>query len=432
MNWWLTYILVVVVFSLLGVGMVRRVNLYQFPFLTGVITFAFLLPQVPALADDRFLPENAFAKAIGFTILCLLMTWLGYISRVKPVSIFRHDFSEKRLLIVAFVLSLLGAYFYYQLSRLPADSLVGVEMTGVSVMYVFFSRLLCYGLAIAVLCFARRMSFAALIIIALDLVFYLDRILVTGKRAEAVELCFIFVLAFWFYRGWMLPRVLTLAVLLLGTVGMFSMGDYRNITRANGAPVWDDVERIDVVGNITQVLRDGGPEMRNAVLLINNTDTTLDFDYGKFHWNRLIFSYVPAQLLGSRFKSALMLQMPVPPRDYNPLTGTTETGMADAFQSFWYFGALKFFLLSYLMHRIWVSANAGEASAQVVYMLSIVPAMHAVSHTTDWVLMVWVHMLIFLVPSLAFARTTPQTKARRDNGKSNIPFVSKETAYYEP
>lgn len=430
MNWLLTCVLVLVVFCLLGVGMVRRVNLYQFPFLTGVITFAFLLPQVPALADDPFLPENAFAKTVAFTILCLLMCWLGYTSRAKPFSFFRHDFSEKRLLVVAFLLSILGAYFYYKLSRLSTEITVGVQMTGVPVVYVFFSRLLCYGLAVAVLCFARRMSFVALAIIAFDLVFYLDRIVVTGKRAETVELCFIFLLAFWFHRGWRLSRVLTLAGLLLGTVGMASMGDYRNITRANAAPIWSDVANIDVVGNVNQVLRDGGPEMRNAVLRINDADSTLDFDYGKFHWNRLIFNYVPAQLLGSGFKSALMLPMPIPARDYDPLTGTTETGMADAFQSFWYFGALKFLLLSYLMHRIWVSANAGEASAQVVYMLSIVPAMHAISHQTDWVVMAWVHMLIFLVPFLAFARVAPRTRARRDEGKSNIPSASRGTVYH--
>nr|WP_245312448.1 hypothetical protein [Rhizobium sp. R693] len=327
-------------------------------------------------------------------------------------------------------MSLLGAYFYYELSRIPADLVVGVQMSGASVMYVFFSRLLCYGLAIAALCFARRMSAAAMCIIAFDLVFYLDRILVTGKRAEAVELCMIFLLAFWFYRGWMISRILAIAALLLGTVGMASMGDYRNITRVNAAPVWSDIANIDVVGNITELLSEGGPEMRNAVIRINSTDTTLDLDFGKVHWNHLIFAYVPAQLLGNNFKNALMLPMPIPGRDYNPATGSTETGMADAFQSFWYFGALKFFLLAYLMHRLWVSANAGEASAQVVYMLSIVPAMHAVSHQTDWVLTVWVHMLMFLLPALAYARVEPRATARSDYGKSNVPFVSKEAADY--
>jgi hypothetical protein len=200
--------------------------------------------------------------------------------------------------------------------------------------------LLSYGLAISALCLARRFSWWAFAIIAFDLVFYLDRIVVTGKRAEAVELLAIFALAWWFYRGWILPRTLVLSGVLLGTLLMNSMGDYRAITQANSAPVWEDIRKIDVIGNVSMLLRDGGDEMRNAVLRINNTETTMEFDYGKFHWNRLVFNFVPAQLVGPTVKQQFMLQMPLMARDYDPIIGTTETGMADAFQSFWYFGAL--------------------------------------------------------------------------------------------
>lgn len=116
-----------------------------------------------------------------------------------------------------------------------------------------------------------------------------------------------------------------------------------------------------------------------------------------------MFNYVPSQLVGETVKRSLMLKTPAMARDYNALTGTTETGMADAFQSFWYFGALKFFLVGYLLARLWASAKEGQAAGQLVYMLSVVPAMHVVSHQTDWVVMAWVHMVLFLVPSLALA-----------------------------
>lgn len=112
-------------------------------------------------------------------------------------------------------------------------------------------------------------------------------------------------------------------------------------------------------------------------------------------------------------------------RDYNALTGTTETGMADAFQSFWYFGALKFFLIAYLLARLWASAKEGQAAGQIVYMLSIVPAMHVVSHQTDWVIMAWVHMVLFLVPSLALAAVP----ARRGRSGHADPFVSRRLVH---
>ncbi len=75
-------------------------------------------------------------------------------------------------------------------------------------MYIFFSRLLSFGLAIAVLCLARRFSWLALAVLAFDLVFYLDRIVITGKRARSRGTHHD-VRAGWcgFYKGWAIPRI---------------------------------------------------------------------------------------------------------------------------------------------------------------------------------------------------------------------------------
>ena len=48
--------------------------------------------------------------------------------------------------------------------------------------------------------------------------------------------------------------------------------------------------------------------------------------------------------------------------------------------------AREFELLAYLMRRLWNTAMGGYAAAQIVFILSIVPAMHSISHLTDWVL----------------------------------------------
>ncbi|CAD7044334.1 hypothetical protein REJC140_03807 [Pseudorhizobium endolithicum] len=403
MNVFLVACVFAVTVALLGSGMLARGRIYEFPFLVGAITFGFILPQLPGVAMDDFLPDHAFARTATFTLMCLFMSWYGWSRRKTPFFVFRIDFDESRLLIAAALLSAAGAYFYLKLSRLPGDLVIGVQMSGVPVIYIFFSRLLSYGMVIAALCTARRPSWLSASILAFGLIFYLDRIIVTGKRAEAVELLIIFALALWFYRGVAAPRVLAVAGLLLGTLLMNSMGDYRTITQANNAPIWDDVRRIDVIGNFQEVMQQGGEEMRNAIRRIEHTTDTMQFDYGKFHWNSLIFSYVPAQVVGADFKQSMMLDEPPGSRDYSPVLGTTETGMADAFQSFWYFGAFKFFLLAYVMRGVWITANRGEFAAQFVYSLSIVPAMHAISHQTDWVLMVWVHMLIFAAPVLTGA-----------------------------
>src|SRR5690606_5402186 len=96
------------------------------------------------------------------------------------------QFDENRLLVVAAGLSLIGAYFFMKINALPYEIKFSVY-TGLPVVYIFFSRLLTYGFAIALVCCARRVSWPAIAILAFDTFFYLDRILVHGRRAEAAD-----------------------------------------------------------------------------------------------------------------------------------------------------------------------------------------------------------------------------------------------------
>lgn len=421
MNLSLTWIFAGFVLYLMAGGLFfRPERMYQFPFLAGVMTFGFLLPQLPALVHDQFLPSGAYAKTMIMGILSLAMLLLGWRMTKRPIKFLSMSFSERRLTWAAACLSVFGAVFYLLLSRLPGEVSIGVQMTGMPVVYLFFAQLMPYGLAIALLCFARRPSWFALAIILFDLIFYFDRILVTGKRAEAIQLLLMILLAFWFYRRMIVPRVIMFIGIFAGTFLMTSMGDYRQITRAASGFVLDDIMQIDYTANFNETLERGGLEMRNAVQRIDEIDRRLEFDYGKFHWNRIVFTFVPAQLVGAGIKDSLRLDTPQPSRDYNPVTGTTETGLVDAFSSFWYFGALKFFVLAWAMRRLWETAMADEMLGQLVYMMSIVPAMHAISHQTDWVITVWLHMALFLIPVLSFCRIR--------NSSVNLPMPPQRSA----
>ena len=423
MNDLLTGGLFVTTLALLAWGMIKERRIYEFPFQVGAVTFAFILVQVPGLARDYFVPDAAFRQTIGFMIICLVMCWLGWRGNAKPFAILRHDFSETRLLVAASCLSAVGAYFYFALSRLPSELTVAVQMTGIPVIFVFFSRLLVYGLAISVLCLVRRFSFTALAVVTFDLAFVGDRIIRGGSRADTVELLFILALAWWFYRRRSVPRWAALGGLVFGTLLMTSVGDYRAISKSDSGLTWEDVSNIDVIGNTSAVWARGGDEVRNAIQRIGHTSETMEFDYGLSHWNNIIFAFVPAQLLGAQFKADIMVSLPKTAMDYNPILGTTETGMVDAFQSFWYFGAFEFFLLAYVLRRILASAEAGEFAGQFIYVLSVVPAMHAISHKTDWIVMVWVHMLLFALPVLALA-VIP--KLRLSWGEHSGPLQSSE------
>ncbi|MFE0756600.1 hypothetical protein ACFW16_21735 [Inquilinus sp. NPDC058860] len=403
MNEFLTFGLFVVCIALMIQGLRRRGGIYGFPFLAGATFLGFIVPQMVGLAHDRFLPVGAFEQTAVFTILCAVMCGVGWAAGDRPATGFRWMFDEKRLLYVAAGMSLLGAYFYFALSRLPAEARMSTMPTGTAVMYLFFARMLTYGFMLSVLCFGRRPSRIALAIALFDSLFVIDRILMGGKRGEFIEFGMAILLVAWFQRGWVLPRTLAVGAVLLAILGLNSIGDYRNNTRQQNGPTIEGVSSIDVLGNFRTVLQNGGPEMRNAIYLMDAQSKAQDWDYGIYHWNVLVWNFVPAQLVGQTFKQSLVIPT-FDDRNYVPDLGSTETGMADAFGSFYYLGAFKFFLVAYFLSRVYRAACSGWALAQIIYILCIAPGMLTVTHHTQWVPSTLVHFALLFLPCLLFAR----------------------------
>src|SRR5262249_34386783 len=159
----------------------------------------------------------------------------------------------------------------------------------------------------------------------------------------------IILLAWWFQRDRCVPRAMMLASLVVGFLVVNSIGEYRSASGGREGPKWDEMANIDFVGNLQKLIEHGGPELTNCVYAIAAVKRTMEFDFGVMHWNWLVFNNVPAQLVGADLKNSLYIPVPTPVYDvflYEPDRGTTYTGLSDAFQSFWYFGCLKFFLIA--------------------------------------------------------------------------------------
>lgn len=396
--------------AILGHGLWRRGGFYGFPFLAAAMFLTFVLPQIPGLVDDPFLPsQGALNRAVFFSWLCLVMCvvgWqLGKHTKQGPDMVF----SEKRLLIYAAGLSLIGAYFFHKFGQLDDEERLRGFLTGTAVAYLFFAKLLTYGLAIALLCFAKRPSATALCIILFDGIFYFDRIVIAGRRGETAELALMVALALWFMRGRAVPRVVVSLSMVFAVLGLLTAGEYRAATYYNGAPDWSAVLNIDPVENWRKLVSEGGPEFRNLVFSLSHIADNQAFDYGAFHWNSLVHSYVPAQLFGDSLKDALYIETPpIYSINYEPAPGSTETGMMDAFASFWYFGALKFAIIGGVLSAIYCCAINGNTTMQLLYMLSAMPAMLVVTHFTNELAIAWVHMFAFIIPGLLYARIGPR------------------------
>lgn len=427
-SWVLIGLFVAACLWLVGQGLVgqerARGRIYELPFLAGATFLGFLLPQLPGVAADPYVPVAAFEKMIFFTILCVIAIGVGWASGARPLTVAAWSFDERWLLWMAAALSLLGAFFSYKIDQLPPE-LVNTSMwTGLPVAYLFFARAKLYGFAIATLCFCRRPSIFAFAIIIFDVMYLLQNVVLHGRRADTAEFVLIIALSVWFARGRPFPRTLAVIGIMIGTLFIHSVGEYRTLTVQDSlmsastlADRFSTASNIEWINNISNMIEYGGLEARNAVHSINFIDKNMSFDYGAANWNILVFNYIPAQVVGQDMKQAFYI--PVTDQGdpyYDQVPGSTNTGMVDAFGSFWYFGWIKFFLAAYIMACIYRTAVDGYMLFQLLYMLSVAPALQVITHQTQNLPTAWVHMAIFLLPALALARVRPGWRETNRNG----------------
>jgi hypothetical protein len=387
-------------------GLSRPGRVYEFPFLAAATFGGFAVPQLFGLIGDSTLPFGAVDKTLLMSVLCVAMCYVGYVTGRRPMVAFDWAFNPRRLLAASGVLTALGSFFFWKISRLPADVLEESQWTGLPVAYWFFASMLTYGFALSTFLFARCRTRWSLPVAAAGATFYVDRIVFAGRRGDALEFLFIVLLAWWFGRAKALPRFIMLAAMLGGTLLFHSTGEYRAIA---GAPdrAWSEVMDIDYVGNIRLFFSRGGEEVRNATFTISAADEAQRFDFGLKYWNDVVFAYVPAQLVGRDWKDRISIDL----RDeayalysYVPQPGATSTGLADAFGSFWYLGCLFFLFFSFVLRRLYAAAMQHHFVAQLLYALMIKNALHAITHHTGWFLTPWVHIALFMGPALLIAR----------------------------
>ena len=407
----LTGLLTLVCCGLLLWGTVRRERIYEFPFLAGAVVAGWILPQAIGLIGDPFLPADGLEMALVMTILCAGMCYLGYVWKAPGPFWPQWDFDMGRLEKGAAALTLFGGGFYVALSRLPEEQITATQYEGTPVAFLFFADTLAYGFAISLLIFSRTSSRLALMLALIGSSFYLERIIFSGRRGDVVQLVLMVLLAAWFQRKKTIPLPAMIGALLLGALEFNNIDQYRAMVLSNSDRDWAKVSEIDYLGGMETLAKEGGEEFKNAVYNIAATQAATSYDFGIFHWNMLVFNYVPAQLVGQDLKEALTLDMPQPALSnfgYAANVGATETGMSDAFGSFWFFGALKFFFIAAVMGIIFRAASSGDIVAQIFYMVMAPNALHAITHHTQWFLSPWVHMIIFLYPVLYYARVAGQ------------------------
>ncbi len=395
--------------GILILGFKNPKRMLQYPFLAAAVFTGWVLPQLVGLSNNHRIPATALNKTIFVTLLCVLAIYYGNKLGGQSFKAWNWRLSRRRLLIVSAIFSIFGAYFFYRVGLLQeaVTAELGAQWSGPITIYYFLATVLTYGLVLALLAFSLKPNRWAMLVIIFDLVFYLERIVVQGRRQAAAELFIILGLILWFHFRKLPPRWIVAVVLIVGTLWVNSVGLYRETMMDPRVGGIKEILSIDYVQNFKTIFSKGGYELTNAVYNIEGVDRLGRFDFGLSHWNGFVHMYVPGQIFGYDFKHGMMIDLGNLAHDvfyYVANVGTTHTGMTDAFASFWYFGAIKFFIISYIIAKLWKAANTGHQIAQILIMLVLVGALESITHSTDRFFMVWPKIVVFLLPALWYAK----------------------------
>jgi hypothetical protein len=409
--------------AILAWAFVDRSRLIQLPFLAMTVVAGWVLPQFIGLSVQNNIPGSGLDKTIFMTILCLTAICAGYGWNPAPTQLLWWKLDRGRLLAGAAVLCAIGGFFAYRVSQLAPEvnQAVGGQWTGVITIYVFFTRLILIGTVIAFLIHLRRPSWQTWCILLLSALFFADRILLKGRRADMVEFAVALMLGLWFQRRIAMPRWAAILALCAGALVINGIGDYRNVMLGADRATWSgagfkDVANIDFVGNFVRGVtgQKENFELTNAAMNIEATTRLGDYDFGRSLWNAVVDTFVPAQLLGSDAKAAMKFDLDDAAYSmfrYSPFIGTTATGMSTAFESFWYFGALEFLVIGLFMGRWFRAAAAGNFAAQLVVILMMVALLQCITHSTQLFVTELIGLCLFLLPVLLFARVSAPEQA---------------------
>jgi hypothetical protein len=415
MTAFLTILLFIEAIAIIVIYLGMRDGIYQYPFLAGCIFLIFALPQFVGLLGESRLPQGGLPGAVLMSITGLAALTVGYRGGVRHGPMMLWDISLNGLSRGAVVLSSIGILFWLMIWRLPYELTSIPQWKGLPVAYLFFAGVTSIAFAMFLCIYLRRRGYIPALMMIVTMPFAYNQIVVWARRNVAAETILTLVCMLWFVRRVAIPRLIMIIAICAGTLFSYAISEYRAKAMAGGgvagpSDIWNwATERM------ADTFRGEGYELRNAVYAIAAVGQSQAYDFGAFNWNAMVFNFVPSQILGEDTKNAFMIggtdkglqNIADDILGYVPNTGSTFTGMADAYGSFWYFGFIKFMLIGWILGRFYSSAMKGSIPAQIFYCCSIVPGLLSITHNTQWLFSRIIHDGIFILPCLFYARLRP-------------------------
>jgi hypothetical protein len=418
MNWLLLYIFSGIAVAMIVPAIWRKDYRLQFPCLAGfTVLYQVALPMASLLKHPDEISQTAISRFGVMAILCLCAAWAGYLWHQPRSNTAYYRFNENKLIVGVFFLVAGGAYFAWKTAHTEADLDPETHnWTGTIVIYVTLAQTMRFGGIIAAILFFRTRKWVWLFI-ALPQLLYYTYLFYGGRRSATGEAIVVICMLFFFYRKWVVPMWMMIAGTFALALFCFNINVIRQTADDSLVERMQAIQATDPLESITT---EGMAEKRTFVEIYNAANYMEakakggHYNCGLVYWNSLVFGFVPAQILGREFKNSLMIQLPddTSMTGFTKAVGTCETGIAEVFMAFGYFGFGLFFVLGVFMRWLWEGAQKGSVLHQFLLMICTLRAVMSFSSQLWTIVNLLVSIAIFAGPWLWWSYTNSSTNER--------------------
>jgi hypothetical protein len=395
------YLLIFLTVILLLWEFQRRAGFLQLPFLFCAIYLGWVIPQIWAIQSTYPYFGDDLVVLNTMSALCLVATvlgwWVGNRPTKKGFYTHRHETNaqqDRTLVIAAVVLTFIAVVTFIFIRNRPEHELNTNTPSGFITILYFIFKLKILSLMLSMILFLRQPSSLRTALLVINCILYAPLLFVYFRRAAMAEFALTVALSFWFARGLLVPRPVILAGLPAGVLVLFAISQLRQLARGTDGegtwslPSFEQLTTVDFLGSTPLSDAKSAPEMLNALHLIS-LSLQEGFTFGAETWNRFVFQFVPAQIVGSDLKTGLMFETNLRNRlfydmDHDVSSGSTYTGIGTAFLEFGFFGLIFFFASAYVLGRWYRRGCLGDPWAQILYPAGIVAALHGVTHHASY------------------------------------------------
>ena len=379
-------LLVAILVGLLIWGITKPERVYQYPFLMGAIFVSFILPQAFALMNNPgVVSKLALERVLLISCLCASMCWVGYKCKIntKLLRQLYIPLNEKKLFRAGIFLTITGHIFRLLLLNTNVQVAENSNWTGPATIFVFFGQVIEIAFVILMLAALKKpkmVNITAAIVAGYPI---FESAFFIGRRQKTFTFLVIIGITLLYVRRLVPPKIIVIISIIISALVIPLIGQLRE-------EFWllifsGQLQNLDIQSGFNKVIEGDILELRNAAVLIDAATQNNQYGYGTGFWDRIIFQYVPGQIVGFDLKNALQFKWTS--FDLNGLfgytipTGSTLTGIGDSFLEFGYFGCLIFAFIGYFFKHLWISSVIQKSIfSQILYAAMISPALVGVTH----------------------------------------------------